>query len=706
MTNLQSVASASPASRLGRGIATALLAGASLACGDFGGATQGEQSGPAQVFDPAAAPGGQAAFESTLYPLLTQYCVDCHAGAGPGSPHMAHPMVATAYTEVLRQNKVNLATPESSRIVRKIVDEQHLCWTSDCAADGAVLQAAIEQWALLIDFDGGGVSVDESLSSTALTLGDGTEDVGLPRYETNAIALWDFKEGAGLTAFDQSGVAPSIDLGLQGEVSWLSAWGIQVDSGIARALSDSRKLYDRIADPQTGTGQYSVEAWIVNASTALEGPARIITYSQSAGSRNFALGQVLYNYDFRNRSLSPEIGGNGTPALQTYDADQDLQDRLQHVVMTYEPLRGRRIYVDGRWTDDTDEQQPGRLWNWDANHVFALGNEVTNDRQWEGQIRLVAIFDRALTDAQIRQNFDAGVGKRLQLAFDVSRWAGPGSALEFQISEFDNASYMFCAPTFRTPTPQGFRLAHVRIAVNGVIAPTGQAFVTLDAPITETRQPLSARCAVIPKGNGAATDQFSIVFEHLGGFQNAIDEPAPPPVVVILDPSARPGHGLRDYARIRESMAALTGVDPLLPAIDATFTELEQQLPSGYDVRSFVSSHQVGIAKLGLEYCDALVEDGTLRASFFGAFPFDTSPTVVFADPARRNQIADALYDRMLGTGLSGQPDRDDVRLDLSSMVDDLLVECASTPCNGERTRTIVKGACSAVLTSAAVSMH
>jgi hypothetical protein len=374
--------------------------------------------------------------------------------------------------------------------------------------------------------------------------------------------------------------------------------------------------------------------------------------------------------------------------------------------MTYDPFRGRRIYVDARWTDDADEQQPGRLWNWNESHVFALGNEPSNDRQWEGQIRLVAIFDRALTDAQIRRNFDAGVGKRLNLAFDVSRWAGPGSALEFQISEFDNASYMFCAPTFRTPTPQGYRLAHVRIAVNGVIAPTGQAFVTLDTPITEARQPLSARCAVIPKVNGPATDQFTIVFEHLGGFQNPIEEPAPPPVVVILDPSARPGHGLRDYARIRESMASLTGVDPLLPAIDDTFTQLEQQLPSSYDVRTFVSSHQVGIAKLGLEFCDALVEDGSLRTGFFGAFPFTTDPAVVFGDPNRRTQVADALYDRMLGTGLSGQPDRADVRADLSSMIDSLLVGCPLGTCNGERTETIVKSACSAVLTSAAVSMH
>jgi hypothetical protein len=681
----------------------ALLALAMSACGDFAGTAQGSQSGPGQVFDPAAIPGGQAAFETTLYPLMVQYCVDCHAGQGPGSPHMAHPSVATAYTETMRQNKVNLGTPGASRVVRKLVDEGHNCW-SDCASDGAALQAAIALWADMVDFGEGGVTVDESLSSLTQTLADGSEDVGSERYSDNVIALWDFKEGTGTVAHDVSGVPPAIDLTLGAGITWLTSWGIQIEDGMARAnVAPSRKLYDRIADSATGTGQYTVEAWVTNADTAREN-SRIITYS-SGGARNFALGQEMYNYNFRNRSVAADIGGGGTPALETYDADQDLQATLQHVVITYDAFRGRRIYVDGRWTDDVDPvQPPGRLWNWDRNFPFALGNDPNGeDRQWEGQVRLIAIYDRALTDAQILQNFNAGVGRRLLMRFDVGRWAGAGSFIEFQVSEFDNGSYMFCAPTFRTPTPAGYQLANIRIAVNGVVAPTGQAFVTIDTPITEQRQALSTRCSVIPKVNGAAGDQFSIVFEHLGGFQNVETEPTPIPFTVILDPGATPGHGVRDFARIRETMATVTGVSSLVPDIDATFGELEQQLPSEFEVRSFVSSHQVGIAKLSVEYCDALVDNTGLRDAFFGAFPWTTVPETVFADPARRTQVADALYNRMYGTGLAGQPTLADTRAEVSSMIDGLLVSC---PCAASRTPVIVKGACTAVLSSAAISMH
>ncbi len=109
------------------------------------------------------------------------------------------------------------------------------------------------------------------------------------------------------------------------------------------------------------------------------------------------LGQVAYQYVLRNRAFLEESSNNGGPDMATYDVDQDAQATLQHVVITYDQVRGRRIYVDGRWTDDLDEVPASRLWNWDPNHQVILGNERSNERQWIGQIRFAAIYDRALT---------------------------------------------------------------------------------------------------------------------------------------------------------------------------------------------------------------------------------------------------------------------------------------------------------------------
>src|SRR5262249_20587947 len=159
-----------------------------------------------------------------------------------------------------------------------------------------------------------------------------------------------------------------------------------------------------------------------------EGPARIINYSANSGSRNFGLGQVMYTYNFRNRTVNPDINGNGNPALQT--ADQDAQATLQHVVITYDQYRGRRIYVNGVWTQDEDPQTPFPLWSWTPDQFIVMGDDVSNDRPWQGQIRLAAIYKYALTDQQIQQNFAAGVGKRILLRFDVSKWTGDASYIE------------------------------------------------------------------------------------------------------------------------------------------------------------------------------------------------------------------------------------------------------------------------------------
>jgi len=699
-------------------------------CGDYGGgggaATDGAAAPPASAGPPP--PGAPPpttvdravsveAFSQTVYPIVREHCAECHAGAGPGSPSIAHPNVDTAFTAVVNQQKVNLTTPNRSRLVRRLSADFHYCW-SDCMLDGMQMEAAIAAWAEVLaqaapppgsgGAPGVGGSVD-MIASAELTLGDGQEDLGAERYRDHLIAFYDFKEGSGAVAHDSSGVAPAMDLTLTG-VSWMSNYGIQIETGKASATRQaSRKLFDRIASAQTGTQQYSVEAWVIPANTTQEGPARIISYSSNSGSRNFHIGQTLYSYDVRTRSVLPAISGNGTPALVSYPADQDLQATLQHVVVTYDQYRGRRIYVDGLWTDDADEQGPGRLWNWDPNHTFVLGNEPTGDRLWLGKLQLVAVYDLALTQAQIDQNFDAGVGKRLIMRFDVSAWAGAGSFVEFMVSEFDDFSYLFCQPTFVSPNATGFRVSNLRVAVNGVVPVSGQSFQNVDALVQEPRQLLSRQCSIISKDQGAADDVFTIEFESLGNFSDPVDPGPPPvpPVEVFGDPLPR--EGLRDFDKVNTTMASLTGVDPNATRVRDTFTELEQQLPATFDLRTFSSSQQVGIAKLSLEYCDSMVESSALRAAFFGstpAFQFDQPVTTAFSDQTKRDLIIDRLVDGMLGANIAYQPSRDELRPALDQLISDLTAGCTAGTCDATRTRNVVKGVCAAVLSSAAVTVH
>ncbi len=705
----------------GRGLTRALLLLGSLslgtACGEFGGGGGGGGGGGFSGGGASASLGGGgssasteeriAAFSATTYPILRDYCTDCHAGSGPGTPHIANADPAVAYAAVVDNQKANLSTPETSRLVRRLVTDFHHCW-SNCVMDGAEMQASIAAWAAAIDFGSGGTQVDGIVSSS-LTFDDGFEDEGQERYTGNVIALYEFKEGEGEMAMDTSGVSPAMNLEISGEVEWMPNYGLHFADGRAMAsASSSRKLYDRLADPDGGSQQYSVEAWLAPDNIEQEGPARMVTYSNGTQERNFTLGQNQYNFNFRNRNINNDVNGNGQPALETPDAEQDLQAALQHVVITYDQYRGRRIYVNGDYTDDGDPVDPMRLWNWDSSHRFAVGNETSNNRDWEGQARLVAVYEVALSEAQIVQNYNAGIGKRVVFRFDVSQWIS-GAYVEMLVSELDAGSYLFCAPTFVSPGVTNARLANMRILVNGQAPVSGQAFVNVDAVMTSTRQEISQQCSVIPKDAGPMTDIFTLEFEYLGGFENPIVQPPPgtPPPRVFGGPM--PDEGVRSFARINETMASVTGVSPNNGAVRATFDELTQQLPGTTDVRTFSSAHQVAMAKLSLEYCDQLVETNGLRNAFFDTTPqfaFGQPPTVALATPADRDLLFDPLVDGILGVNVANQPSRAEVRPILDALVDQLLVECATEACGADKTRTVAKATCAAVLSNAAVSMH
>ncbi len=684
------------------------------------------------IKDPGATlnfPASSAGFAATVWPVLTANCAGCHTdtSATPQAPFFAGSDADAAYEAA--KSKMDLDNPANSRLVVRLRNEFHNCWT-DCASDATAMEAQIAAFAGTIT----PTTVDPDLViSKALNITDGVVASGGSRYEANVIALWEFKTGSGTTAFDTSGVEPGLHLSFSGDVSWVGGWGIQIGAnGKAQgSTTASKKLHDLI----TATGEYSIEAWVAPANVTQEGPARIVSYSAGTRARNFTLGQTQYNYDFLHRSSTTDA--NGEPALSTADADEDLQATLQHVVVTYDPVNGRRIYVNGVFTDDVDPVAGGGLADWDDSFAFVLGNEVSNDRPWMGTIRMVAIHNRALTQAQIRQNFDVGVGEKFFLLFSVSDLIPvPQSYIMFEVSQFDSYSYLFNKPTFisldANAVPNSIPLKAMRIGINGREAVVGQAYRNLDVTLDSSRystsagQPLSDLGTIIALENGPASDEFFLSFEVLGSNTNVVTEPAPPPLPAPTPLPAVSDIGLRTFDEINASMAALTGVDPL--TVKASYDTLRQQLPAVETIEGFLSAHQMAIAQLSIEYCSALVEDAALRSSFFGAFGFDSDVVTAFGsgDSAGKNQVVNALFDNMVGlpgsgTDLSNAPSRLELKTELigydlggtlvntGNLFDRLAGSCsgpADPACQSDRTRAIVKAMCGSTLGSAAMLLQ
>ncbi len=648
----------------------------------------------------------QAQFAALVHgPVLSAYCSSCHSSgsATPQQPYFADSDVSVAYEAA--QSKMDLDSPADSRFVVKLATEQHNCWNNDCAAAADEMRAAISAFAGTVPL----TEIDPALVvSDALRLVDGIVASGGNRYEAAQIALWEFKTGQGLTAFDTSGVEPAINLTLSGDVQWFGGWGITINDGKAQgSTTASKKLHDLIR----ATGEYSLEAWAIPANVTQE-TARIVSYSAGQDARNFTLQQTLYDYEFRNRSTS--TGLNGDPALATASADRILQATLQHVVATYSPVDGRRLYVNGELVTAADPVAGGSLVDWQDTFALVLGNEADGQGLWAGTLRLVAIHNRALTPAQVLQNFDVGVGEKFFLLFGIEDIIDvPTAYILFEVAQFDTYAYLFTNPHFITlddsQRPQGIPLKGLRIGVNGIEIDVGQAYSKLDvtlggAPFGELGQPLSPLGAVIPLAKGPEDDEFFLTFDLLGD-STYVRSGVPPLVVTPSDlPQQAPRIGVRTFDEINATMAAVTTVDPQHPAVYATFQSLRQSLPVIENPSAFLASHQVAIAQLAIEYCNALVGDGTgsLARDYFDGFDFSRPPATAFALPADRDLVIQPLLDRVMGIGVMTQPDYTVVRDELGyvSSGPDNLINRLIAGGNAD-TPGIVKGVCAAVVGSA-----
>lgn len=656
--------------------------------------------------DPGASknfPADSALFGSTIYPLLLSHCSGCHTESSltAQSPYFATNDVDSAYAAA--QAKINLNDPTGSRFVIRLDPEFHNCWSNNCAADSAEMAAAIQSFADGIPL----TQLDPALiASKSLLLSDGILANTGGRHEDNVIAKWEFKTGSGTTAFDTSGVEPAMDLTLNGEVSWVGGWGIQIIDGKAQAsTTTSKKLFDQI----TATGEYSIEAWVAPANVTQEGPAGIVSYSGGTTTRNFTLGQTLYNYDFQNRSSTTDA--NGEPMLATADGDERLQAALQHVVITYSPTEGRKIYVNGVFTGDVDPAEVGNLSDWNDTFAFVLGNEVSSDRLWQGTIRMVAIHNRVLPEDQIVDNFKVGVGEKFFMLFGVSDLINvPQSYVVYTVSQYDNFGYLFNKPFFismdANATPNNIDMEKIRIGINGREASIGQAYrnvkTVLDASNYDptTGQKVSDLGTIIALEKGPQSDEFFLTFEKIGALSHPVVEPPPPPPAPAVDSPAVSAIGLRNFEEINATLSTLTTVPRTSPNVADTYNTVKQALPSNVDINTFASAQQMAVTQMAIAYCNALAEDSTLRSAYFPGFTFTDSASAAF-NTSGRNLVIDQLLTRVLNTNVGSQPDTASVKTELNNLIDRLTV-CGNS-CAADRTKTVVKAVCAAAVGNAAM---
>ena len=331
--------------------------------------------------------------------------------------------------------------------------------------------------------------------------------------------------------------------------------------------------------------------------------------------------------------------------------------------------------------------------DWLDDQFLVIGNEVTNNRLWQGVLKLVAIHNKALTSVEIQQNFDAGTGNVVTMRFDVSDKVGQAAYVDMQVAQLDEQGYMFAEPVFVSDA-SGIAIKNIRIVVNGVVPVAAQAFRRIDTVVIDSGTELSPLGAVIPVELGSDIDQFQLEFEVLGnqfGLAEMVAPSSPPaPAADVPEPEL----GIRTFSQINDTMSSLTGIDAGQNVVLASYAELRDSLPPTPNILSFAAAKQIAIQRLATSYCGAIVNDAGNCADFFGTCVIDGNA---------KAQVATVLYDRLIGDNIANQPDRAGVTTEIVRTIDDL--GCAAG-CNGATAQTALQATCAAVLSSGAVTVN
>jgi hypothetical protein len=277
----------------------------------------------------------------------------------------------------------------------------------------------------------------------------------------------------------------------------------------------------------------------------------------------------------------------------------------------------------------------------------------------------------------------------------------------FEVSQFDNFSYLFNQPRLVNlegkPLPASLTIEGMALGLNGKEVTTGQSWLKQQFVVpaaTELKEPvmLSSQGTIIAAENGSNNDEFFLSFGRIGEFTNVRVEQSYPEQQIHAETSQSADVGLRTFAKVHASMSQLTGVPQQQTKVAGVYQTIIRQLPSDASIETFISAQQMAVTQLGIAYCDAAIEDATIRNQWFGAFSFTGAPAIVYA-PGQRETFIDTLLDRLQPRSPQNSAPRADTEAEVSALIDRL--SACGAACSSDRSKTIAKAACTSVLASA-----
>lgn len=273
------------------------------------------------------------------------------------------------------------------------------------------------------------------------------DDPDLPsdgsRITDGLVALYEFKEGQGREVRDVSGVGDPLHLRIMNEanVSW-SVQGLTIKEPV---LITSERPAAKIITACRASNEITLEAWIQPANTTQDGPARIVSISNSKTQRNITLGQGMHGNQpadlYMVRLRTTQTSTNGLPAVVSPAGS--ATNNLTHVVYTRANNNRVTLYINGQDRGILDIS--GDFSNWDDKMPLLLGDELSEDRPWLGTFKLCAVYSRALKPSEVIHNYEANLQNDTAIMAEFTILPGDEYGIAPHVVEFDSSDSI--APT-------------------------------------------------------------------------------------------------------------------------------------------------------------------------------------------------------------------------------------------------------------------
>ena len=182
-------------------------------------------------------------FSSTLWQITKNRCASCHGSIQ--QPLHGSSNATTAYNAVIDGHKVNFSNPATSRMVLKLKDENHNCW-SNCADNSNEILAQVTKWVN-----------SRSVSAS-------TEDVGSSSLTTSESKTLEESIGTdgdlGIIKLDPLAamIQAPFTRGASGDVSYIHAPG----TGVLRRVNDGGAGMAYFNFSSMKTAQYKMWAYV------------------------------------------------------------------------------------------------------------------------------------------------------------------------------------------------------------------------------------------------------------------------------------------------------------------------------------------------------------------------------------------------------------------------------------------------------------